>query len=87
MEAPIISAAVLYNGIIHFMPRPNRHHNIVHAMNHEKRPILIALGNQGFLDANGNFLEREEAAIRAEKCNQLKKELIAPPKLYSEDLW
>lgn len=90
-SAPIISAAVLHNGIIHSMPAPNRHHNIVHAMNGEREAkglLLIAHGEQGFLDTNGNFLDREKAAKVAEFWSQIKsRELIAAPKLYSEDLW
>lgn len=90
MASRIVSAAVLHNGIIHSMPRPNRHHNIVHAMNGEREAnglLLLAYGEQGFLDADGRFLTRPEAAKRAMECDQLTKPLIAPPNLYSEDLW
>lgn len=90
LASRIVSAAVLHNGIIHSMPRPNRHHNIVHAMNGDREAnglLLIAHGEQGFLDAGGNFLSRPDAALRAKQCGQLTKALIAPPNLYSEDLW
>ena len=90
-SAPIISAAVLHNGIIHSMPAPNRHHNIVHAMNGEREKeglLLLAYGEQGFLDANGNFLNRIDAAKVAEFWSQIKGgNLISAPNLYSEDLW
>lgn len=90
-SAPIVSAAVLHNGIIHSMPAPNRHHHIVHAMNGEREKeglLLLAFGEQGFIDANGNFLDREKAAKVAEFWSQIKGgKLISAPKLYSEDLW
>lgn len=90
-SAPIVSAAVRNNGIIHSMPAPARHHQIVHAMNGEREAqglLLLAHGEQGFLDSNGNFLDRVTAAKVAKFWEQIKgRSLIAPPNLYSEDLW
>lgn len=86
-SAPIASAAVLYNGIIHSMPRPHRHHHIVHAMAEKAGTLIAAKGEQGFLDGDGKFYGREDAAKVAEFWSQLQRPLIAPPNLYSEDLW
>lgn len=91
----IKQAAILKDGQIWTLPRPARHHNILWAMydvennsNPEQRPKIIpAHGIQGFIDGSGNFLDRVESAIRAEKCRQLVKPLDAPPNLFSEDLW
>jgi hypothetical protein len=87
---PIVSVAVLYNNIIHSMPKPNRHHNVVHAMNadrEDRHKILHAIGVQGFLDADGQFLTREEAVIRAKQTGMITQPKYRQDKLYSEDLW
>ena len=39
---------------------------------------------QGFLNENGDFLTRQEAAADAYKCGQIKEPLSV---LYSEDVW
>jgi hypothetical protein len=72
--------------------------NIIWAMNDVDRggtpndryrqPVIIkAHGVQGFIDHEGNFLERQQAAQHARDCGQLTKPLIVPPNLFSEDLW
>lgn len=71
------------------MPPPNRHHNIIWKIG-ETNPngdVLIARGQQGFITDTGQFLSRIEAAEHAQRHGQLKKKMIAPPQLYSEDLW
>lgn len=86
----IIAAAVLLHNKIWTLAPPKRHHDIIAFINNKTEgdnPILIAQGMQGFIDHNCNFLTREEAAIVAEKGGQIKSKLIAPPKLFSEDLW
>lgn len=93
--SPIKQAAILRDGVLWTLPRPARHHNILWAMHdidnntnpHERPKIIHARGIQGFIDEDGNFLERKEAALRATRCGQLKKPLDAPPNLFSEDLW
>lgn len=92
---PIKQAAILRDGEIWTLPRPARHHNILWAMydvdnntNPSERPTIIpARGTQGFVTEDGTFLGRVQAAQQAKVCGQLKKELHAPPNLYSEDLW
>jgi hypothetical protein len=87
----IMQAAILREGVIWTLPRPARHHHIIAAMNDvdgNKGVMLKAHGEQGFISDNGTFLDREAAAIHAQVAGQLDgKRLIAPPKLYSEDLW
>ena len=45
----------------------------------------------GFLEWNGNFLNRKEAFIRAQECNQMTRAegptSYSGNELYSEDLW
>lgn len=84
----ILQAAILIECVIHTLPRPNRHHHIIEHMGDMVGPFLIARGVQGFLDSEEGFVTRERAAAIAIRSNQLLREkLIAPPQLYSEDLW
>jgi hypothetical protein len=89
----IVAAAVrTIDGLIHTMPRPHRHHHIVHAMhrpdNTKENDLIIAEGEQGFITDDGEFVERVMAANLAVEAGQIRREkLIAPPRLYSEDLW
>lgn len=85
--ACITHVAVIHGDVIYAMRQPNRHHNVLHAM--------YALGirgheYEGFLDSNGEYLNRLDAMDRAEKTEQLKPRLPKQyngPDLYSEDLW
>lgn len=91
-SAPIASAAILYKGVIHSMPRPNRHHNILWAYSPDEKSghitSTLTKGEQGFIDERGNFLNRKDAAEIAAFWEQLKTgRLIASPNLFSEDMW
>ena len=92
----IKQAAIKFEDEIWTLPRPARHHNILWAMHdvlENKDPsvrpkIVPAKGEQGFVDEKGKFYNRMVAAIHAVACGQVEeKKLIAPPNLYSEDLW
>lgn len=79
-------AAVYKDGIIYSMPRPARHHNVLHAM--------IASGvddrgsEQGFVTTLSRFVRRKPALRIADKAGQLKSEPTAPYHgLFSEDVW
>jgi cobalamin biosynthesis protein CbiD len=88
----IIAAAIrTKDGIVHSMSIPARHHHIIHALNsyradHGESKLLHAEGEQGFLTAQGDFVNRVEAGIMAIAGRQISK-LQHPPNLYSEDLW
>lgn len=63
-----------------------RHNNIRDSMtafgiNFKESDVI-----QGFLNSDGKFLDRIEAAKEALDCGQIT-ELKWPPKLYSEDLY
>lgn len=73
-------------GLVHSLPKPARHHHILHKMYDLGLSVSHSNTVQGFLDDQGNFLNRSEAALHAHKCKQLKMK-IAPPYIYSEDLW
>jgi len=56
-----------------------------------EKDLLIIEGKdrgeiQGFLDDEGNFLDRKEAMIHARACGQVDK-TTCPNDLFSEDLW
>lgn len=78
--APVLEAAVVYQGIVW---RGRRHNDCIHE-------IAKATGNkdirgtQGFVDTDGVFLTRSEAAVRAKACGQITKVVET---LTSEDLY
>ncbi len=92
----IVSVAVKIGDLILSLPRPARHHNVVHMFNRlfkeSSRPHWSYEEEvQGFLDDKGNFLTRLEAMTHVKECGQ---KLVARPpngykgqELYSEDLW
>jgi hypothetical protein len=63
-------------------PPPARHANLLAAIPGERVPPA----GQGFLTSEGTFVDRVRAAIIAQRAGQVTT-LIAPPNLYSEDLW
>jgi hypothetical protein len=89
LNKPIVSVAIYRNGIIHSKPRPARHADVVEAMGERSEGgVLLAQGVQGFLDADGQFLNRQEGMERAKACNQLLVHSAYPSDLlYSEYLW
>lgn len=82
----IVAAAINLNGFIHTLPAPARHHDIIRYLAHDMKLPTPIMGDQGFMDEGGRFLMRKAAARIAIKNGQIAK-LIAPPNLYSEDLW
>lgn len=83
----IATAAIVgYDGVVVTLPRPNRHHDIIHYMATVlKHPVPIT-GKQGFVTVNGNFFNRVDSKIIARSCNQIISN--RPHKeLFSEDLW
>lgn len=73
------------SGNIHTLPRPARHYNIMHDMRVrgiDDRPNEV----QGFITEDDEFVDRKFAAEIALEAGQCV-ELMASPRLYSEDLW
>lgn len=82
----IATAAIQYEGMIFSLPRPNRHHNIMHQMTYLGIPMIGR--EQGFLTSEGEFVERLEALEIAKAAGQNPKMANAPYLgLFSEDLW
>lgn len=83
----VVAAAVSAYGATWSLPRPNRHHNVLWAID---KAGLCAMSPgpeaQGFLTSDGRFVDRTEGAEIALKAGQTDA-LRWPPYLYSEDLW
>lgn len=86
----VVAAAVWQEGMIYSLPRPARHHDILHKLHALGLPAAVggpySSLEQGFLLSDGAFAGRERAAKLALATGQVQK-LHAPPELYSEDLW
>ncbi len=85
----IVAVAFLLNGNeIITMPKPARHYHLVRWLGENKKewPEIRKSGSyeQGFLDEDGLFLNRSEAARRAYSIGQIISEV---DELFSEDLW
>lgn len=70
------------NWMTYTMPRPARHHNILHTM-----PGDVLDVEQGFLTSDGRYVDREEARQLAETAGQLLPTAINHKQLFSEDVW
>ena len=85
----ITGVAVCREGKVYFLPEPARHSDVIQMLI-KKRVMLppVRQAEQGFVDQNGKFLTREDAAKLALANGQCKK-LRCPSLgiLFSEDLW
>lgn len=80
--------AVKIGDVVHSLPKPNRHRNIYDMLpNLPKQSGFIVGGVDGFLDAKGRFLTREQALDYAISVGQIKEPQWDENKLFSEDLW
>lgn len=82
-------ALKLDNELIFSMPRPARHHDLIHryyAMLYTTAGVMPVAYEQGFLNDKGEFLTRGEAYEEAIRCGALQPRLSSW-RLYSEDLW
>jgi hypothetical protein len=86
----VVAAAIRWNGKVHTLPPPARHHDIIRMIAETRREDRRACleGDQGFVDEDGNFLNRYEAKAVAEQNGQILQN-GAPilPQLFSENLW
>lgn len=84
--ARIIAAAILQDGVIHYCPRPCRHHHVIWAHYQAAGESFGENQVQGFLASDGQFLNRQQAralAIENGQCPTPEH----PRDLFSEDLW
>ncbi len=78
-------AAILIDGRVYDLPRPNRHHDIIQRLVAMKVDG-IKRGTQGFVLSNGAFVPRDRAAALALENGQVTK-LRVSGRLFTEDLW
>lgn len=88
----ITNVAVIHNGTLYSLPEPNRHHNVL-------RLIYACTGypvwdtDEGFLDKDGDFIDRKEAMEividSKQPLREYKHKGFCSPNigLFSEDLW
>lgn len=67
--SPVVAAAILVGDLVCMAPRPGRHHSVISGCAAAGMPTPIK-GVQGFVDADGRFLTRIEAAHRVGTCGQ-----------------
>lgn len=88
---PITHVAIRFQGKIHSLPRPNRHHDVIRMIVEADPKVGTVLAfddDQGFLDADGLYLNRRQALYNAQVNNQIKPgTTIRAGKLFSEDIW
>jgi glycine cleavage system regulatory protein len=78
----IKSAAILKNGII---LTGHNHSEIIHQY-YPTMGKFVGADTQGFINENGKFLNRKEAAKEALKCKQISKLKYSKTELFSEDI-
>lgn len=83
--------AIRFQGTIHSLPAPNRHHHIIWQIVRDNPNIDHIDGHgddQGFLDDEGRYLTRQQALVHALECGQVKDpKQIRAHRLFSEDVW
>lgn len=89
----ITHVAIWRNDTIYALPKPNRHHHIIHSLMPKAERYTDGHWDiQGFLDDQGNFLDREQALRHAAEHHQVIRpddtnKLYQGSELFSEDLW
>lgn len=79
-------AAIKHAGLIHSVPRPGRHHNVIREM--AKAGFgPECMHAQGFVTDLGRFVDRVEGLRVATKAEQICNKTGCAHELFSEDLW
>lgn len=100
MDRIVAVAFRLPDGLVLSLPAPNRHHDIIAAVDALQMPrpakAELVLGedgddgrpvDQGFLTSSGRYVTREDAMLIARAQGQLIGEPPVPHMLFSEDVW
>jgi hypothetical protein len=88
----IIAAAIKIADVVCFIPKPARHHNVLHSLSKSFKGRTdrgYTEEVQGFVTDTGLFLNREDAHQYASQRGQInrKNDGYDGSKLFSEDLW
>jgi hypothetical protein len=90
VKAPITHVAIRFRGVVYSLPSPNRHHHVIAKIAQETGADRVDGhgDDQGFLDANGTYLTRQQALLSAQLHGQIKPgTVIRANRLFSEDVW
>lgn len=79
-------AAILFEGIVYDVPRPQRHWHAIRAACESLGATSLPGHEQGFVTSAGRFVRRAAAARIAHRAGQLGSR-AQPSMLTSEDLW
>lgn len=82
----IKAAAISHNGVVYYVPRPGRHHNVCWLMS-EQGLGPDTMRYQGFVTSLGRFVNRREACVIAKEAGQIKQKTSPEYELFSEDMW
>ena len=95
----ITHVALMFDERILSLPKPYRHHHILHMIvnlskvfgdwtgDNFERVILYSDYDSGFLDDSGRFLNRKEAMVHSRSLYQLNESPIYGDELFSENVW
>ena len=87
----ITHVAIRFRGVIHSLPAPNRHHDIIRKIVTDDPTVDCVDGeedDQGFLDETGAYLTRWQALRVARHTGQLRTDRqVYANRLFSENLW
>lgn len=85
---PITHVAIRFQGKVWSLPAPNRHHHVIQYIVEQTGVDYVDGDEQGFLDADGNYLTRQQALEAALVNGQVKDPSnIKANRLFSEDVW
>ncbi len=88
-ERRVVAAAIWHKGVLYTLPAPARHHHIIDhiwILSGDDFETVFTTG-QGFVDQEGEFMDRRIARIVAEDAEQLKPGVPGRSYLMSEDVW
>lgn len=80
-------AIIAIDGRVISLDKPARHHNVIWYMINDLGYEIPVIGEQGFINEKGEFLNRKDAKTEALKYNQIIEGKGKLPELYSEDVW
>lgn len=83
----IVAVAIQLGGVTFSLPRPARHHTVMHSLDLYLSTQDLAASTQGFVTSEGRFVNRCQARQIAHLSGQEPKTTGPAHELYSEDLW
>ncbi len=82
----IEGVGIVVEGKLYTLPRPNRHHHVIHLIYQETGEEVIT-DSQGFVTSSGRYVEREEALEIARNAGQLLPRHFHKTQLFSVSVW